>query len=95
MEKLKFLRWRKENRVDFVKYLVDTLLSGNELYTDTLMFKEALDEMHRILREEIFENGKYDLIEAYEIATVLRAVVGEDTVEPRRLLLELKRHLGR
>ncbi len=95
MERLKALIGKKEDRVDFVRYLITILLSNRELYSDEVLFRDAVEEIYRTLRSEILENGRKDLVDAYEKAVLLRAVVAGGIKEPDKLLLEIQKSLTR
>nr|WP_206203519.1 hypothetical protein [Thermococcus sp. M36] len=84
---------RRENRVDFVSDLI-TLLLTEELYSDEALFRDVVEEVYRILREEVLKNGRKELIAAYEAAVVLRASVRGDITAPEQLLRSIKRSLG-
>jgi len=95
VERLKDLIGRKEDKVDFVRYLITVLLTNEELYSDEVLFRDAVDEIYKILREEVVEKNRRDLVDAYETAVLLRAVVFRTPSSPDELLREVKRKLGR
>ncbi len=95
MERLKALIGRKEDRVDFVSYLITILLTNKELYSDEVLFRDAVEEIYRTLRTEVVEKGRKDLIDAYETAVLLRATVSGSLDSPDKLLLEIKKNLTR
>lgn len=95
MERLKALIGRKEDRVDFVSYLITILLTNKELYSDEILFRDAVEEIYRTLRSEVVDNGRKDLVDAYEKAVLLRAVVSGSIEAPDKLLLEIKKGLTR
>ncbi|WP_157721561.1 hypothetical protein [Thermococcus pacificus] len=73
MERLKALMGKKGNRLEFTADLVDLLLTDRELYSDEVLFRDAVEEIYSTLRSEALENGRKDLVEAYENAVLLRA----------------------
>ncbi|WP_297092583.1 hypothetical protein [Thermococcus sp.] len=95
MERLKALIGRKENRVDFVSYLITILLTNKELYSDEVLFRDAVEEIYRTLRTEVLEKNRKDLIDAYETAVLLRVTVSGSLDSPDKLLLEIKKNLTR
>ncbi len=95
MERLKALIGRKEDRVDFVSYLITILLTNKELYSDEVLFRDAVEEIYRTLRTEVLEKNRKDLIDAYETAVLLRVTVSGSLDSPDKLLLEIKKNLTR
>ncbi|WP_297535969.1 hypothetical protein [Thermococcus sp.] len=89
MERLRQLLGRKEDRVDFARDLVRLLLSDYELYSNNVLFRDAVEEVYSILREEVVSRGKTELVDAYETAVLLRAVVFEKVKDARGLLSQL------
>lgn len=86
---------KKESRVEFVGYLITVLLGNKELYSDEVLFRDAVEEIYRTLKEEVLDGGRKELAEAYEKAVVLRALVSGGVRDPEGLLLEIKRELMR
>jgi hypothetical protein len=93
MERLKALIGKKEDRVDFVSYLITILLTNKELYSDEILFRGAVEEIYRTLRSEVMDNGRKDLVEAYEKAVLLRAVVSGGVKGTEELLVEIRKNL--
>ncbi|ASJ07596.1 hypothetical protein [Thermococcus pacificus] len=93
MERLKALMGKKGNRLEFTADLVDLLLTDRELYSDEVLFRDAVEEIYSTLRSEALENGRKDLVEAYENAVLLRAVVTDRVKGVEELLLEIKKNL--
>jgi len=89
MERLRQLLGRKEDRVDFARDLVRLLLSDYELYSNNVLFRDAVEEVYSILREEVVSRGKTELVDAYETAVLLRAVVFEKVKDAKELLSQL------
>jgi len=95
MERLKALIGKKEDSVDFVSYLITILLSNKELYSDEVLFRDAVEEIYRTLREEVITRGRKELLGAYEKAVLLRAIASGGVKDSDKLLLEIKRELTR
>lgn len=76
MERFKALMGRKRrmHRLDFVRDMVTVLLTDREIYSDGVLFRDAVEEIYRSLREEVLDAGNRDAVEAYELAVLLRAV---------------------
>lgn len=93
MERLKALIGKRSNRLEFAADLVNLLLTDRELYSDEVLFRDAVEEIYSTLRSEVLENGRKDLVEAYENAVLLRAVVAGRVKGVEELLLEIKKGL--
>ena len=93
MERLKALMGKKGNRIEFVVDLINMLLTERGLYADEVLFRDAVEEIYSILRSEVLENGRRDLVEAYENAVLLRAVVAGRVGGVEELLVEIKKNL--
>ncbi|ASJ07937.1 hypothetical protein A3L11_01325 [Thermococcus siculi] len=93
MERLKALMGKKGNRVEFVADMINLLLTDREVYSDEVLFRDAVEEIYSTLRSEVLENGRKDLIEAYENAVLLRAVVSGRVKGVEELLLEIRKNL--
>ncbi len=93
MERLKALMGKRGNRLEFAADLVNLLLTDRELYSDEVLFRDAVEEIYSTLRSEVLENGRKDLVEAYENAVLLRAVVAGRVKGVEELLLEIKKGL--
>ncbi|WP_297521326.1 hypothetical protein [Thermococcus sp.] len=94
MERLKALIGRKENGLDFVRDMVEVLLSEGDVYSDEVLFRDAVEEVYRTIRREVISNGREDLVEAYETAVLLRAVASKTNLNSSDLLLEIRKKLG-
>ncbi|WP_457743104.1 hypothetical protein [Thermococcus sp.] len=75
--------------MDFARDLVKLLLSDYELYSNNVLFRDAVEEVYSILREEVISRRKDELVDAYETAVLLRAVVFEKVKDARELLSHL------
>lgn len=95
MERLKALIGKKEDKVDFVSYLITVLLTNKELYSDEVLFRDAVEEIYRTLRSEVVEKGRKELADAYEDAVLLRASLSGAIEPPDKLLTEIKKDLAR
>lgn len=84
---------KKGNRIEFVVDLINMLLTERGLYADEVLFRDAVEEIYSILRSEVLENGRRDLVEAYENAVLLRAVVAGRVGDVEELLVEIKKNL--
>ena len=80
-------------RVEFARDLVTVLLTDKEIYADEVLFRDAIEEIYRALREEVVGAGNRDLIDAYDTAVILRAVVLGRLNDVDTLLNELNRSL--
>ncbi|WP_099212126.1 hypothetical protein [Thermococcus henrietii] len=93
MERLKALMGRRGEGLDFVKDLVGLLLAGSDVYSHEPVFKDAIEEIYSVLKEEV-RSGKFELLDAYETAVVLKAVVFKEKLEREHLLRRLLAELG-
>ncbi|WP_297513066.1 hypothetical protein [Thermococcus sp.] len=93
MERLRSLVGRRENRLDFLRDLVSLLLSREELYSNDALFRDTIEEVYSILKSEI-RAGKFELLNAYETAVVLRAVAFKENLDVQTLLRKLLAELG-
>ncbi|WP_148883485.1 hypothetical protein [Thermococcus aciditolerans] len=93
MERLKALRKARSNRVGFIADMISLLLADKELYSDEVLFRDAVEEIYSTLRSEVTENGRKDLVEAYELAVLLKAVVSGRVKGTEELLVEIRKNL--
>ena len=93
MERLVSLLKRREDRIDFLKDLITLLIEDYELYSEDVLFRDAVEEIYSILRSAVLE-GKFELIDAYDLSVLLRASLGEGPSEPKVLLREILDRLG-
>jgi len=85
MELIRILKRTAQSRIEFIRDLV-ALLQSEEFTSNEVFFKDAVDELYYALREEVIGKGRKDLADAYEKAVVLRTLVLEGEVQPKRLL---------
>ncbi|WP_456423644.1 hypothetical protein [Thermococcus sp.] len=93
MERLRSLVGKRENKLDFLRDLVSLLLSREELYSNEALFKDAVEEVYSVLKAEV-RSGNFDLLDAYETAVVLRAVVFKENLDVPPMLRKLLDELG-
>jgi predicted kinase len=93
MERFRSLIGRQENRLDFLSDLVSLILSREELYSNEIIFKDAVEEVYSILKSEV-RSGNFELLDAYETAVVLRAVVFKENLDVPAILRKLLDELG-
>ena len=93
MERLVSLLKRREDRIDFLKDLITLLIEDYELYSEDVLFRDAVEEIYSILRSAVLE-GKSELIDAYELSVLLRGSLDEKLPEPKALLKEILDRLG-
>jgi hypothetical protein len=94
VERLKALIGKKENKIEFISDMINLLLTDREIYSDEVLFRDAVEEIYSILRSEVIENDRNNLIEAYENAVLLRAVVSGRVRSVEELLIEIRRNLS-
>ncbi|WP_297435905.1 hypothetical protein [Thermococcus sp.] len=94
MERLKTLIGPRKNRVDFITGLITLLLSDGELYSDEVLFRDAVEEIYQTLRSEVLDRKRGELADAYETAVLLRAAISGKSMNPERLLVEIGRKLS-
>jgi len=100
MERLRILMRRESNGdpLDYVRDLASAILEG-KLMGEEVLFRDAVGEIYGTIRRELFE-GKPDgerrekLIEAYELAVVLRYLVQDGVKTSREILEELVKVLS-
>ena len=93
MERLVSLLKRREDRIDFLKDLITLLIEDYELYSEDVLFRDAVEEIYSILRSAVLE-GKSELIDAYELSVLLRGSLDGKLPEPKALLKEILDRLG-
>ncbi|AEK73819.1 hypothetical protein GQS_09625 [Thermococcus sp. 4557] len=93
MERLKALRKSRSNRVEFIADMISLLLADKELYSDEVLFRDAVEEIYSTLRSEVTEKGRRDLVDAYELAVLLKAVVSGRVKGAEELLVEIRKNL--
>ncbi|WP_297069667.1 hypothetical protein [Thermococcus sp.] len=93
MERLKALIEPKKDRVEFIRGLITLLLADRELYSDEVLFRDAVEEIYRTLRLEVLDKKRTELADAYETAVLLRATISGKPLEPENLLREVGRKL--
>jgi len=93
MKALMSLLGRKDRGLDYLRDLVSLLLSGEEPYSNEAFFRDAVEEVYSILKSEV-RAGKFELLDAYETAVVLRAVAFNENLDVQTLLRKLLAELG-
>ncbi|WP_050001848.1 hypothetical protein [Thermococcus eurythermalis] len=93
MERLGLPRRKRENRIDFLRDLISSLLVREDLYSSEALFKDAVEEVYSLLKSEVL-SGNSKLLDAYETAVVLRAVAFKENLEVEALLRKLLSQLG-
>ncbi|WP_297479834.1 hypothetical protein [Thermococcus sp.] len=93
MERLRSLIGKRENRLDFIRDMVSLLLSREDVYSNEALFKDAVGEVYSLLKAEL-RSGNFEVLDAYETAVVLRAVVFKENLDVRALLMRLLDQLG-
>ncbi|ACJ16707.1 hypothetical protein TON_1219 [Thermococcus onnurineus NA1] len=93
MERLKALIGRKESKVEFIGDFITLLLTDNDVYSDELLFRDAVEEIYNTLRSEVIDNGRIELVRAYEKAVLLRAIVSGDIKSPEEVLIDIRKNL--
>nr|WP_206204886.1 hypothetical protein [Thermococcus sp. MV11] len=73
--------------------MVSLLLTDKELYSDEVLFRDAVEEIYSTLREEIVKSNRKDLMDAYEAAVLLKAVVSGRVKGAEELLMEIRKNL--
>ncbi|BAD84199.1 hypothetical protein TK0010 [Thermococcus kodakarensis KOD1] len=86
MEVIRLLKRKSQDKVEFVRDLVVFMASPDVDFSNEVLFKDAVDEIYSILREEVIENGNKELASAYEKAVLLRAAVFGEEMDPKKLL---------
>lgn len=85
---------KKDNGLEFARDLVDALLSDRDVYSDEVLFRDAVEEVYEILRKEAIAGGREELVGAYETAVLLRALASNAELDTTKLLLEIRKNLG-
>ena len=95
MERLReILRREKRDELSFLRELLEALISEEDVYSDELLFRDAIEEIYGTLKGLVFEKGRRDLIPAYEDAVLLRSLVARKVKEPRELMDDMIKKLG-
>jgi len=91
VERLKeILKGKKEKEdVHFIRELLKALNSGENVYSDELLFRDAVGEVYSTLKTLVFEENRKDLIPAYEEAVLLKNLVGKRSRDPRDIIRNL------
>jgi hypothetical protein len=84
---------KKGSKIEFIADMIDLLLTDKDIYSDEVLFRDAVEEIYSTLRSEVIENGREDLIDAYENTVLLRAVVSGRVGGVEDLLLEIRKNL--
>lgn len=98
MERLRVLMGRRNeiDPIDYVKDLAQTILEG-KLMGDEVLFRDAVSEIYGTLRKEVLskrsEPEREKLLQAYELAVILRYLVQDGVKTSREILEELVRTL--
>ncbi|NJF25522.1 hypothetical protein [Thermococcus sp. Bubb.Bath] len=100
MERLRIMMRResKGDPIDYVKDLSSAILEG-KLVGEEVLFRDAVGEIYNTLRRELFEGKSSDsrrekLVEAYELAVILRYLVQDGVKTSREILEELVKVLS-
>ncbi len=95
MERLReILKGTRRDELDFLKELLEALMLEEDVYSDELLFRDAVEEIYETLKNLVFEKGRRDLLPAYEDAIVLRNIVAGKVKEPRELMEDMTKKLG-
>lgn len=95
MERLReLLRGKKRDELGFLRELLNALLREEDVYSDELLFRDAVEEVYETLKGLVFEGKRRDLIPAYEDAVLLRNLVAGKVKEPRELMEDMIKKLG-
>ncbi len=82
------------HRLDFLRDMVVVLLTDRGIYSDETLFRDAVEEIYRTLREVVLEEGNRDAVEAYELAVLLRAVVFQRVLDVESALKAIEKSLS-
>ncbi|WP_297487685.1 hypothetical protein [Thermococcus sp.] len=100
MERLRALMRSRDrsNTVDYVRELSQTILEG-KLMGEEVLFRDAVGEIYSALRGELFSGRKSSiprekLIEAYELAVILKYLVQDGVKTSMEILEELVKILS-
>ncbi|MDK2913445.1 MAG: hypothetical protein PWQ79_360 [Thermococcaceae archaeon] len=94
MERLReLMRGRKKNRLEFLRGVVEVLLSGEDVYSDEVLFRDTVEEIYSNLRSMVIDEGKKELLDAYEDAVILRAMVSGRYGDVREVLEDIMKRL--
>ncbi|MDI3474340.1 MAG: hypothetical protein PWQ95_68 [Thermococcaceae archaeon] len=94
MERLReLMRGRKKNRLEFLRGVVEVLLSGEDVYSDEVLFRDTVEEIYSNLRSMVIDEGRKELLDAYEDAVILRAMVSGRYGDVREVLEDIMKRL--
>lgn len=80
---------KEENGVEYVKTLIENMLREDKLYTNEILFRDTIDEVHRQLRKLAIKEGDKNLIEAYEKSVVLKHLSNKNRIDEKQLLEDI------
>ncbi len=80
---------KEENGVEYVKTLIENMLREDKLYTNEILFRDTIDEVHRQLRKLAIKEGDKNLIEAYEKSVILKHLSNKNRIDEKQLLEDI------
>ena len=94
MERLIQMLKKRDDKADFLRDMIRLLLDDYELYSEDILFRDAVDEIYSGLRYLVVIEGRRELVDAYERAILLRAAVNNTIPDQKTLLREILEKLG-
>jgi len=88
------LKKRSKDKVAFVVELLNALLSREDVYSNEVLFRDAVEEIHSTLREAVVRDGREELVDAYEYAVILKYVVSGKFQRPEDIMRAMLESLG-
>lgn len=94
MERLReILRRERRDELNFLRELLEAIIYEKDVYSDELLFRDAVEEIYETLKALVFEKGRSDLIPAYEDAVLLRNLLARKVREPQEIMEDLIKKL--
>jgi len=94
VERLIQMLKRRDDKADFLRDLIRLLLEDYELYSEDVLFRDAVEEIYSGLRHLVIVEGRHELLDAYELAVLLRASLSGGIPDRKALLRGILEKLG-
>ncbi|WP_461865047.1 hypothetical protein [Thermococcus sp.] len=86
---------RSEDGVEYIKSLLENLLSRKGLYRDEVLLRDTVDELYTQLKKLALEGRNQKIIMAYEKAVILKYLSDKEELTEKEILEEILRLVGR
>ncbi|WP_461866717.1 hypothetical protein [Thermococcus sp.] len=80
---------KEEDGIEYIQTLINDILKKERLYTNEILFRDAVDEIHTQLKRLVIKDGNRDLVEAYEKSVLLKYLSQKHEINEKQLLEEI------